>query len=173
MRDVPARFVIVLMVAALSTGCTRPSVKDATTAEADVSPELGHRPDSATERAILQARDAIWRAWFANDTARLRHLVPEALAAGATEGSHERWSDRAQAMNEARQFVAAGGTLLKLAFPETEIHVMGDLAVVLSVYNVQVATRRSPRVIRGHSTEIFVLRDGQWVNPFWHLESSS
>ncbi len=173
MRNAVPRFVTSLIVALLSAGCTQHAVNDAAAAEAGVSPALGHAPDSATEHAILAARDAIWRAWFANDTAQLRQLVPEALAAGATEGSHERWSDRAQAMNEAREFVAAGGTLTKLEFPRTEIHVMGDLAVVLSVYDVQVATHGSPHGTRGHSTEVFVLRDGHWVNPFWHLESTN
>ena len=28
---------------------------------------LSTTPDSATARAILTARDAIWRAWYAND----------------------------------------------------------------------------------------------------------
>ena len=171
MRNAGPLVVTSLIVASLSTACTQHAVNDAAAAEAGVSPALGHRPDSATEHAILDARDAIWRAWFANDTAQLRQLVPEALAAGATEGSQQRWSDRAQAMNEARQFVSAGGTLTKLDFPQTEIHVMGDLAVVLSVYDVEVATHGTPHATRGHSTEIFVLRNGHWVNPFWHLES--
>lgn len=173
MRSAASRFVTFLLVAPLLTGCGQQSVKDAAAAEADVSPQLGHRPDSATEHAILGARDAIWRAWFANDTAQLRQLVPEALAAGATDGSQQRWSDRSHAMNEAQQFVAGGGTLVTLAFPETEIHVMGDLAVVMSVYDVHVAAHGTPHAMQGHSTEIFVLRDGHWVNPFWHLESSN
>jgi Domain of unknown function (DUF4440) len=170
MRTAAHRFVP-LLIALLSIGCTQHAVKDASAAEADVSSALGHRPDSATEHAILDARDAIWRAWFADDTAQFRHLVPAALAAGSTEGSHERWSDRAQALDEARQFVAAGGTLIKLAFPQTEIRVMDSLAVVLSVYEVQVATHGAPQATRGHSTEIFVLQNGQWVNPFWYLKS--
>jgi Domain of unknown function (DUF4440) len=173
MRNAVRRFATLLTAALLSTGCSQQSVKDAAAAQVNVSAQLGHRPDSATEQTILGARDAIWHAWFANDTAQLRQLVPEALAAGETQGSQQRWSDRTRAMNEARQFVTAGGTLITLDFPRTEIHVMGNVAVVLSEYDVQVTTHGTPHSTRGHSTEIFVLHKGHWVNPFWHLESSN
>lgn len=156
--------ITVFMMVVLSTGCAQ-------RAEVAAS-SLSHRPDSATELAILSARNAVWRAWFANDTAQLERSVPEALAEGEFDGSQLHWGDREQAMSESRQFVAAGGTLVKLDFPYTEIHVMGNLAVVMSVYDIQVTTHGAPHALQGHSTEIFVLRNGHWENPFWHLDPS-
>ena len=146
---------------ALGTGCTRDAIADATT--------LSATPDSATAVAILSARDAIWRAWFANDTAQLRLLLPEALAAGLDDSVTQQWADRAQSLEQAKAFAASGGTLRTLAFPRTEIHLMGDVAVVFSNYDVETTVHGSPHVLRGRSTEIFVLRDGRWVNPFWHV----
>jgi hypothetical protein len=75
---------------------------------------LAVTPDSATERAILRARDAMWHAWFADGTAQLSQLLPEAVAAGGDAESGQRWTDR-------------------------------------------------------RPTEVFVLRNGRWANPFWHL----
>jgi hypothetical protein len=130
---------------------------------------LSTTPDSATARAILTARDAIWRAWFANDTAQLRLLLPESVAAGQEDGASQRWTDRGQILSDAARFVSTGGTLNTLEFPATEIQMMGDVAVVYSMYHVETTMHGSPRTLRGHSTEIFVLRDGRWINPFWHL----
>jgi len=126
-------------------------------------------PDSATARAILTARDAIWRAWFANDTAQLRLLLPESVAAGQEDGASQRWTDRTQILSDAARFVSAGGTLSTVEFPATAIQMMGDVAVVYSTYHVETTMHGSPRTLQGHSTEIFVLRDGRWINPFWHL----
>jgi len=68
------------------------------------------------KRELVKARDAIWRAWFAHDTAQLELLIPEALAAGMDNGSTQRWSDRATSLNESERFVASGGTLTNRAF---------------------------------------------------------
>jgi hypothetical protein len=130
---------------------------------------LSATPDSATARAVLTARDAIWRAWFANDTAQLRLLLPESVAAGEENGPSQRWTDRRQILSDAARFVSAGGTLSTLEFPATEIQMMGDVAVVYSTYHVETTMHGSSQTLQGHSTEIFVLRDGRWINPFWHL----
>jgi hypothetical protein len=132
---------------------------------------LSTTPDSATARAILTARDAIWRAWFANDTTQLRLLLPESVAAGQDDGASQHWTGRTQILSGAARFVSVGGTLSALEFPTTEIHTMGDVAVVYSTYHVETTMHGSHETHGGHSTEIFVLRDGRWINPFWHLGS--
>ena len=44
--------------------------------------------DARTRAALLASRDAIWRAWFANDTAALARLLPRSTTAGEQRGCH-------------------------------------------------------------------------------------
>jgi len=169
MSDVIGRCVVPLCVATLIGACGRGGVSDASAKALPSANVLTVTPDSATERAILSARDAIWRAWFADDTAQLSQLLPEAVAAGNDAESGRQWTDRAQTVNDAKQFVAAGGTLVALAFPQTQMRLMGDVAVVFSTFDLTTRTRGTSRAMHGRSTEVFVLRNGRWVNPFWHL----
>jgi hypothetical protein len=162
MRSVTARHAIKYLAMLTVIACATRTSPAAT---------LTTTPDSATARAILTARDAIWRAWYANDTSQLRLLLPESVAAGDENGTSQRWTDRTQILSDAARFVSAGGTLSMLEFPTTDIHVMGDVAVVYSTYHVETTMHGSHETHGGHSTEIFVLRDGRWVNPFWHLGS--
>jgi hypothetical protein len=162
MRRVTRRHAIKYLAILAIVGCAKRTSPAAS---------LSTTPDSATARAILTARYAIWRAWFANDTAQLRRLLPESVAAGQDDGSSQHWTDRTQILSGAARFGSAGGTLSMLEFPTTEIHVMGDVAVVYSTYHVETTMHGSHETHGGHSTEIFVLRDGRWINPFWHLGS--
>jgi ketosteroid isomerase-like protein len=122
--------------------------------------------DSSTRTDVLRARQAIWRAWFANDTARLARLLPEAVAAG-TAG--EPWQDRRATLEGARRFVGQGGKLLRLEFPQTEIRTSGDVAVVFSTFVLETESGGRRQTTTGRSTEVFVRRNGGWQNPFWHL----
>lgn len=149
--------------------CAQRPMLDPASARMSRGATLSTTPDSATQHAILRARDAVWRAWFANDTAQLHLLLPESVTAGRDDGPGQGWANRAQTLAEAAQFASAGGELSKLEFPSTEIRLMGDVAVVYSTYDVETTMHRSQHSLRGHSTEIFVLRGGRWVNPFWHL----
>jgi hypothetical protein len=128
---------------------------------------------SATvEQQLLAARDTVWRAWFANDTARLRRILPPAAAAG--EGAEQtQWSDRAAILAQSRDFARSGGKLDRLDFANTHITMNGNAAVVTSDYRA--IMRNGPRAdtSRGHATEIFVRDKKGWVNPFWHLERAT
>jgi hypothetical protein len=162
MRRVTPRHAITCLAILAVVGCAK---------RTSFAVSLSTTPDSGTARAILSARDAIWRAWYANDTAQLRLLLPESVAAGDENGANQRWTDRPQILSDAARFVSAGGTLSTLEFPTTEIQMMGDVAVVYSTYHVETTMHGSQQTHGGHSTEIFVLRDGRWINPFWHLGS--
>ena len=75
------------MVALLSIGVFAGTVPRATSAQQAAKPNdaMAIRPDSvddATRAGVLAARDAIWRAWFANDTAALGRLLPRSTTAG-------------------------------------------------------------------------------------------
>ncbi len=71
----------------------------------------------------------------------------------------------------AAKFHVAGGKLVRLEFPRTEIQRFGDVAVTYSqyLYEAEVDGKRS--VTAGRVTEIFVLRNGHWTNPGWHTDT--
>src|SRR5256714_7484380 len=86
-------------------------------------------PDQMRKR-LLDAREAVWRAFFANDRATLEKLVPEETI--AIEAGDSDWSNRQTILDGAAQFAKGGGKLLKLVFPKTEIQFYGLTAVVYS-----------------------------------------
>lgn len=122
----------------------------------------------ATRERILADREAVWRAWFEGDQEELERLIPpETIAIGA---DREAWSKRDDVLAAARAFAEAGGKLKELEFPRTEIQNFGDVAVVYTTYRFTVEIEGEVDTTSGRGTEIFVLRDGRWVNPGWHLD---
>lgn len=126
-------------------------------------------PDQMKKR-LLDAREAVWRAYFAGDRATLEKLIPEETIA-IEAGDNSNWSNRQTILDGAAQFAKSGGKLLKLEFPKTEIQVYGFTAVVYSTYSYEIETGGQKINNAGRVTEIFVLRNGQWVNPGWHMDS--
>jgi ketosteroid isomerase-like protein len=125
-------------------------------------------PDQMKKR-LLDAREAVWRAYFADDRATLEKLIPEETI--AIEAGDNTWSNRQTILDGAAQFAKSGGKLLKLEFPKTEIQVYGYTAVVYSNYSYELETGGQRINQAGRVTEVFVLRKGQWVNPGWHMDS--
>jgi ketosteroid isomerase-like protein len=125
-------------------------------------------PDPMKKR-LLDAREAVWRAYFAGDRATLEKLIPQETI--AIESGHNNWSTRQTVLDGSAEFAKSGGKLIKLEFPKTEIQVYGFTAVVYSnyVYELEVGGQRINQA--GRVTEVFVLRNGQWVNPGWHMDS--
>src|SRR5439155_7234307 len=127
------------------------------------------RLGDAMKKRLLDAREAVWRAYFSNDRAALERLIPEETI--AIEAATNVWSNRASILEGAAQFAKDGGKLGRLEFPKTDIQVYGYTAVVYSDYRYELDTagRRSQQ--SGRATEIFVWRKGEWVNPGWHMDS--
>src|SRR5258706_5450911 len=94
-------------------------------------------PDQMRKR-LLDAREAVWRAYFANDRATLEKLIPEGTI--AIQAGDNTWSNRQTIFDGAAQFAKGGGKLLKLEFPKTEIQVYGLTAVVYSNYSYELET---------------------------------
>ena len=119
-------------------------------------------------KSLLEAREAVWRAFFAGDRATLEKLVPEETI--TIEAENNNWSNRQTVLDGSAEFAKSGGKLIKLEFPKTEIQVYGLTAVVYSnyLYELEVGGQRMNKA--GRVTEIFVLRNGQWVNPGWHMD---
>jgi hypothetical protein len=121
--------------------------------------------DDATRTAVLAARDEIWRAWFANDTASLRRLLPRSSTAGGASG----WETREEILAGAAGSKAAGRRLAGIRFDDTRIHRNGNVVVVLSTYTMDLEEGGRRNTVTGKASEVFVLADGVWQNPFWYL----
>ncbi len=121
------------------------------------------------KKRLLDAREAVWRAYFAGDRATLEKLIPEETI--AIEAGDNTWSNRQTILDGSTQFAKSGGKLLKLEFPKTEIQMYGFSAVVYSNYSYDLEIGGQRTTHAGRVTEVFVLRKGQWVNPGWHMDS--
>ena len=121
------------------------------------------------KKRLLEAREAVWRAWFAGDRATLEKLIPQETV--AIESGHNNWSNRQTILDGSEQFAKGGGKLVKLEFPKTEIQLFGVTAVVYSNYSYELEQGGQRMNQAGRVTEVFVLRNGQWVNPGWHMDS--
>jgi len=124
------------------------------------------RADERTD--LLKAREAVWRAWFANDTVVLHNLVPsETIVISAGE---QHWKNQSDIFKAAADFQRDGGRLLALDFPRTEVQMFGDVAVIYSQYALELKVDGKIVHQSGRVTEVFVRRNGHWLNPGWHTD---
>jgi len=120
-------------------------------------------------KRLLDAREAVWRAYFAGDRATLEKLIPNETI--TIEAGDYNWSNRQTILDGAVQFAKSGGKLVKLEFAKTEIQMYGFTAIVYSNYSYELEQGGQRSTHSGRVTEVFVLRNGQWVNPGWHMDS--
>jgi ketosteroid isomerase-like protein len=119
----------------------------------------------ADDSELLEIRETVWRAWFANDKTTLARLVPaETIVITASE---KEWKHQTEVLKEAAEFQTDGGKLLRLEFPQTEVQHFGDVAIIWSTYELETEVKGKRSSSGGRVTEIFVRRDGQWTNPGW------
>ena len=123
------------------------------------------------KKSLLEAREAVWRAFFANDRAALERLIPGETVTIESGGGE--FGNRKAVLDGAAQFAKSGAKLVRLEFPKTELQVFGYTAIVYStyLYELEKDGHRSPQ--SGRVTEVFVYRNGQWVNPGWHMDSGN
>lgn len=125
---------------------------------------------SADERAaVLAARDAVWRAWYAGDTAALARLVPDELITIGPFG----FNTRESVFAGLREVAAGGAKLTRLVFPRTEIQAYGSTVILYTSYETDVTRDRRTQTERGVATEVFVQQDGRWINTAWQLSPTS
>ena len=134
-----------------------------TTKPRNITPEIRPR--------ILAKRDAVWKAWFANDRATLDKLIPEeaiAINSGAKE-----WSNRAAILEGAKVFADSGAKLVKLEFPKTEIQAYGNTVLIYTTYLYETEKDGKRTTTSGRGTEMFVRRGDELVNVGWHLDDEN
>ena len=69
------------------------------------------------------------------------------------------------------QFARSGSKLVRLEFPKTEIQCYGYTAIIYTTYLYELEKDGRRSVNSGRATEMFVNRNGQWVNPGWHMDT--
>ena len=117
---------------------------------------------------LLSVREAVWRAWFAHDEAALRALVPHETI--AMDPDVAAWADRDEILRRSARFSSEGGKLVRLEFPETRMQVYGDVAILYTRFLFETQRAGERTVTTGRGTEVFVRREGKWLNSGWHLE---
>jgi hypothetical protein len=128
-------------------------------------------PTSEQRADLLSVRESVWRSWYKNDRESLRRLVaPELIAVTpqATESATQHTF-----IASAQDFVDHHGRLISLSFPKTEIQIAGRLAVLYSSYDLQFELDGQKQHLNGWTTEVFVLRDGSWLNIGRHVDSGN
>jgi ketosteroid isomerase-like protein len=126
-------------------------------------------PDDRSD--ILKVREAVWRAWFANDTKTLHKLVPpDTIVISAGE---DKWKTQAEVFQSAADFQKEGRKLIRLEFPRTEIQRFGEAVIIWSKYLVETETKGKRSLTSGRVTEVLVRRHGQWTNTGWHTDSTT
>jgi ketosteroid isomerase-like protein len=121
----------------------------------------------AERAALLSAREAVWRAWFAGDVDALTRLVPPELI--TIEPHSQKFGTRESTIEGSRGFAGSGGKLVKLTFPRTEIQAYGGTAVLYTTYEMELVTGGRSETERGTATEFFVQQNGRWINTGWQL----
>jgi ketosteroid isomerase-like protein len=127
-------------------------------------------PDPQRKR-LLEAREAVWRAFFANDRGALERLVPAETITIESGGGD--FGNQSAVLQGAGQFAKSGAKLVRLEFPKTDIQCYGYTAIVYSTYLYELEKDGKRTQQSGRVTEVFVLRNGQWVNPGWHMDSGN
>ena len=117
---------------------------------------------------ILAAREAVWKAYFANDRPSLEKLIPE--EAIAIEDGAEAWSNRAAILAGAQRFADSGAKLVRLEFPKTEMQIYGNTIIIYTSYVYEVEANGKRTTMSGRGTEMFVRRGNDLVNVGWHLD---
>jgi len=126
------------------------------------------RPISPPMRErILAKREAVWKAWFANDRAQLEKLIPEEVI--AMGDGEDGWSDRAKIFAQAKSFADNGGKLVRLEFPKTEVQVYGGTVLIYTTYVYETEMNGKRETSSGRATEMFVQRGDELVNVGWHM----
>lgn len=125
---------------------------------------------SPNEQASLRiAREGVWKAYFAGDQAQLEKLVPEEVLA-MDGGGPGMISKRTDIFAGAKRSAANGTKLVSLEFPRTETQAYGNTVILYTTFKLELETAGKRESLTGRGTEIFVNRDGNWVNTGWSLQ---
>lgn len=122
-------------------------------------------------KELLEARATAWGAFFQKDQKVLEEiLAPELIA---IQQHAELWEDRARLLKMAKAMSEQSVRLLRLEFPRTEIQLFGDTAILYYTYVLEMESQGRVGLDAGRGMEVFVRRDGKWVDAGWHLDNGA
>lgn len=124
---------------------------------------------ASIDPALAKVQREIWDVWFAGDTDRLKEIIPQDLVVMNSGGGG--FSGFRDEVDASASFEKAGGRLIDLTFPEMRAQQFGDVVVVYTQYRLAYVMGTDTTRQSGRATEVFVKRDGRWVNPAWHMDS--
>lgn len=130
---------------------------------------LAQAGSSASNDELLKVREQVWRAWFQGDAKTLEKLVPPGTI--VISDGEEKWKNQDDVVRTSIEFHGKGGKLIRLEFPRTDVQHFGDVAIVWSSFVLETESDGKRSSSAGRATEIFVWRDGHWLNPGWHTSS--
>jgi len=120
-------------------------------------------------KELLDARETAWRSFFQKDLSVVEKILgPELIA---IQENSEHWDNRTGLIALAKTMSERGVQLLRLEFPRTEIQLFGDTAILYYTYIFETGLKGKSAVDAGRGTEIFVRRDGRWIDVGWHLDN--
>jgi Domain of unknown function (DUF4440) len=120
---------------------------------------------------LLKVRRSVWVKWMENDQETLKKLVPGDTVVIST--GERGFKHQADVLESAAAFHAAGGKLISLEFPKTEVQHFGEVAITWSDYVLELEVGGKREKTIGRVVEVFVKRNGQWTNPGWHTDSEN
>ena len=127
--------------------------------------------DTDERAALMKAREAVWRAWFAGDRQALAKLLPPELI--TIEPGSTSFGTLESNLQGSSGFASSGGKLTRLVFPTSEIQAYGNTAIIYTSYEMDLQSGGKTRTERGMATEVFVQKNGQWLNTGWQLAPSA
>jgi hypothetical protein len=126
-----------------------------------------------TRIELFEARDAAWRSFFQGDpaTAIEKTISPDVIAIQENE---EKWDNRAHLIAMAKGMQSQEIKLIRLEFPRTEVQVFNDTAILYYTYIFETGIERGVSgVDAGRGTEVFVRKEGHWLDVGWHLDNGA
>jgi hypothetical protein len=122
-------------------------------------------------KELLEARATAWSAFFHEDQSVLNEMLAPDLI--AIQQHTDQWDNRTRLMKMAKAMNQQGAQLLRLEFPRTEIQLFGDTAILYYTYVFEMANQGQRSLDAGRGTEVFVRRNGKWVDVGWHLDNGA
>jgi len=127
------------------------------------------KPTPDEEKELFAMRERLWYALFGNDVETIRAMVPDDVI--AIDADTDAWADGPEVLRRCAQFAESGGKLVRLEFPDTRMQRYGDTVIMYSAYIYEIEREGKRSETRGRVTEVFVKRDGRWLNTGWHMDA--
>ena len=126
-----------------------------------------------TRNELFEVRDAAWRSFFQEDpaTAIEKTISPDVIA---IQENDEKWDNRSHLITVAKAMQSQKIKLIRLEFPRTEAQVFKDIAILYYTYIFETGIEGGVSgVDAGRGTEVFVRKDGHWLDVGWHLDNGA